>query len=105
MSARRFEVWLTGIPCGGRDLLLQVPERNVQLRECGIEFTSPYPLPLWIEVEVELHCQSLGRPRRHQGVVVACDSASGKMSRISLLFTGQEPPLASAAASAISPDS
>lgn len=88
MSARRFDFLLTGYSCGGRDMVLRVRPADVKLRSCGMEFSSPWPLPLWIELEIELRDGRAGPSRRHQGVIVACEAAGCGRSRISLLFTG-----------------
>jgi hypothetical protein len=68
-------------------MLLQVPHRDVRIGPCGVEFQSPYPLPLWAELEVELS-RGPGKGRSvRQVVVVACDPSGPGRSRIALLFT------------------
>ncbi len=90
MSARSHGIRLAGFTCGGRDMLLQVPDRDVRIGPCGVEFQSPYPLPLWAELEVELS-RGPGNGRSvHQVVVVACDPAGPGRSRIALLFVDQD---------------
>ena len=93
MSARSHGIRLTGFTCGSRDMLLQVPDRDVCIGPCGVEFQSPYPLPLWAELEVELS-RGPGNDRSvHQVVVVACDPTGPGRSRIALLFMDRNGPV------------
>jgi hypothetical protein len=86
MSARRYELRLADFSCGSRDMLLQVPTNDVQFCDCGLEFRSPFPLPLWVELEVELSRGPGSRPSVRQGVVVVCEPTGGGHNRVALLF-------------------
>jgi hypothetical protein len=86
MSARRHPIQLAGFSCGGKDLLLRVPKCDVQFGDFGLEFRSPFSLPLWIELQVELSTGVGSRPSVRQGVVVVCEPAGRGSNRVALLF-------------------
>jgi hypothetical protein len=67
-------------------MLLQVPTGDVQFCDSGLEFRSPFPLPLWMELEVELSRGAGSRTSVRQGVVVVCEPVGGGHSRVALLF-------------------
>jgi hypothetical protein len=86
MSARRHPLQLAGFSCGGKDLLLRVAPCDVQFGDFGLEFRSPFSLPLWIELEVELSTGAGSRPSVRQGVVVLCEPVGRGCNRVALLF-------------------
>ncbi len=67
-------------------MLVQVPPSDVVVSSCGVEFRSPFPLPLWVELKVELSRGCGGASSTRQGIVVACDPTDGGCSRVALLF-------------------
>jgi hypothetical protein len=86
MSARHYRLQLAGIACVCREMLVQVPPSDVVVSSCGVEFRSPFPLPLWVELQVELSRGCGGASSTRQGIVVACDPTDGGCSRVALLF-------------------
>jgi hypothetical protein len=51
---------------------LLLRENQVVIRKNGLEFLSPTALPLWTEVQVDLHSTVAESPLQGMGVVVDC---------------------------------
>jgi len=60
---------------------------EVSIRDNGIEFLSPNPIPAWTEVTVDLRSPSDSKPVRGSGVVVDCAGNRHSGYVVSLLFT------------------
>ncbi len=57
---------------GAANLALILSQSHLVFRPHGLEFHSRDPLPLWSEVQVDVHPPGIPQPVRGNGVVVDC---------------------------------
>jgi hypothetical protein len=60
---------------GAADLALSLAQTHLVFRNHGLEFHSRHPLPLWAEVQVDVHPPGAPEPLRSNGVVVDCSGS------------------------------
>ena len=86
MSARTLSAWLHGIPLGGQSLSLKLSCASVTRSPSGLEFQSPWALPLFAELEIGLQSPDHGLEDHRVGVVVACDPLEAGGHHVCLLY-------------------
>lgn len=66
-------------------LKLEIPAHSVRFRKNGLEFISERDLPLWTEMNVDVHSLHDGRRVTCNGVVVHCQGNRHTGFRVSMV--------------------
>ena len=68
------------------EMEISVPTNAMRIRNNGIEFRSPTPIPTWTEMTVTLTSPQDGKKVRATGVVVDCQGSRHIDYSVSLVF-------------------